>query len=93
MPSATLGDEIESDGSGSSSVIVPVPVPVPTVACPLVLALNCKTTVSSTSSISSPLTVIEIVLLVSPRLNDTKSWLDRLKSVPAVAVLRLSTWA
>ena len=51
-------------GAASSSVIVPVPVPVPTVA-PEALP-RATTTVSSGSSVASPVTDTVMLLLVSP---------------------------
>ena len=55
---------MESDGPSSSSVIVPVPVLVAMVA--FVALLNSTTTVSSCSSVVSPVTDTVISLLVSP---------------------------
>ena len=63
-PSRTLGEPIDSDGAPSSSSIVPVPVAVPIVA--LVAFESSRTTVSSGSSRSSPVTVTATVALVSP---------------------------
>ena len=67
VPSGTLGDEIDSVGAASSSVIVPVPVPVEMVA--FVALLNATTTVSSDSSVVSPLTDTVTLRLVTPAAN------------------------
>ena len=74
--SVTLGESMESDGPSSSSVIVPVPVPVPIVA--FTALLNSTTTVSSDSSVVSPVTDTVIVSRVSPAVKI---------SVPAVSAV------
>ena len=68
-PSATLGDEIDSDGAPSSSVIVPVPVPAVLDTVALVGLLSATSTVSSDSASSSPRTDTSIVCSVSPAAN------------------------
>ena len=64
FPSITLGDEIDSIGAASSSVIVPVPLPVASVA--FVGLLSFTATVSSDSSLVSPVTDTMRLRLVTP---------------------------
>ena len=66
VPSAALGESIDSVGASSSSVMVPVPVPVPSGMTACVGLLNVTSTVSSASSTASPVTVTAIVRLVVP---------------------------
>ena len=68
-PSVTLGASIESEGSSSSSVIVPVPLPAVADTVAFVGLLRATTTVSSGSSVVSPVTDTVTVLLVSPAAN------------------------
>ena len=67
-PSATFGLSMESVGMASSSSMVPMPSKVlaPPGNPPLTGAYSRTTTVSFASSSASPLTVISMVLLVSP---------------------------
>ena len=67
VPSGTLGDEIDSVGAPSSSVIVPVPLPAAIVA--FVAPLSLTATVSSDSSVVSPLTDTAMLRLVTPAAN------------------------
>ena len=66
-PSVTLGELIDSVGAPSSSVIVPVPVPAEMVA--FAALLNATTTVSSSSSVVSPVTNTVTLRLVTPAAN------------------------
>ena len=64
VPSAALGESIDTVGGSSSSVIVPVPVAVPRVA--FVGPLSVTATVSFSSSVASPVTTTSIVCVVVP---------------------------
>ena len=64
VPSATVGESIDTVGGSSSSVIVPVPVAVPRVA--FVGPLRVTATVSLSSSVASPVKATSKVWLVSP---------------------------
>ena len=83
-PSVTLAAPIEIVGAASLSVIVPMPVPVEIVA--LVGLLSFTATVSSGSSIVSPLTVTAMLLVVSPAAKVKVPAVSVSKSVPEVAV-------
>ena len=63
-PSVTLGESMDTVGVPSSSVIVPVPVAVETAAFAALLSVT--TTVSSASSVVSPVTDTLKVWLVAP---------------------------
>ena len=66
-PSLTLAGAVRRNGIGSlSSVMVPVPLPAVVDTVALVGLLSETTTVSSTSSVLSPVISTVIVLLVSP---------------------------
>ena len=64
VPSVTLDDEIDNIGAPSSFVIVPMPVPAEVVA--FVGLLRLTTTVSSDSSVVSPVTDTVTARLVVP---------------------------
>ena len=67
FPSATRGESIVSVGVSSSSMVPrPTSIPETTTTPDGVGALNCRSMVSSDSTVASPVTVTDTVWLVTP---------------------------